>query len=70
MVVMLMQLKFEIRSTKHETNLKSECSNAQNKDIGKYLTIFCFGHLDLFRISILSFGLPTCGWVPSFDIRI
>jgi hypothetical protein len=62
MVVMLMQLKFEIRSTKHETNSKSECSNAQNRDIGKYLSISCFGHLDfghldLFRISI-------------FDIRI
>ena len=66
-----MQLKFKIRSTKHETNSKSECSNDQNKDIGKYLIIFClghldFGHLDLFGISILSFGLPTLRVGPRF----
>ena len=66
-----MQLKFEIRSTKHETNSKSQCSNAQNRDIGKCPSISCFGHLDLghsdlFRISILSFGLPTLRVGPQF----
>gem|GEM_PF-3588939 len=77
-----MQLKFEIGPSdshpsggfpvsKHETNSKFQCSNAQNRDIGKCLSISCFGHLDfdhsdLFRILILSFGLPTLRVGPQF----
>jgi hypothetical protein len=48
-------IKFEIRSTKHETNSKFQFLNVQNRDGGEDLSISCFdhlnfGHSDLFRI--------------------
>jgi hypothetical protein len=50
--------KFEILSTKHETNSKSEFSNAQNKV--DQICQYCFGHLDFENLKIVS----------DFDIRI
>ena len=50
--------KFEILSTKHETNPESEFSNAQNKvDL---IRRYCFGHLDFENLKIVS----------DFDVRI
>jgi len=59
-------LKFEIRSTKHETNLKSEFSNVQNVNTRKDLFCvsviwilvirICFG----FRYSDFGFKLELC----------
>ena len=49
--------KFEIPSTKHETNSKSKCSNVQNVTVR---IISSFGYLDLGNLNIVS----------DFDIRI
>ena len=48
-------MKFEILSTKSETNSKSQFLNAQNRDGGENLGVsyfdhLDFGHSDLFRI--------------------
>jgi len=52
-----MNCKSEARSTKHETNAKSECSNVQNpvhQDFWQFgFGHFDFGNSDLFRISYL-----------------
>jgi len=49
--------KFEIPSTKHETNSKSKSSNAQN---GIFRANMSFGHVNLGNVNIV--------W--DFDIRI
>jgi hypothetical protein len=72
----LENIKFEIRSTKHETNSKLEFLNVQNKYCAIQKEFLGFGHLnfghsDLFRISILVLRTPhPTGRSPGFDIRI